>query len=210
MAQLAQLSKVQEELGRRETNKGYKAYETKVVVQLSWWQSFKGILRPWRTKSREVTAVVVVADEHGETMDIDNCPWIPTVHVLSREKDEDGRFEEKIAKCMIDTGNLQGNLISKDFLVQHLGHSESEFMQLKESEKAGSSVSGHQVTPEGAVKLTWYHPSSIIIYRDMRFLVMENAMYDMVLCAQAIEKHKIVNPPNFGDVIHTSTSKNSK
>jgi len=180
---------------------GYKAIETEVTLQLSWWDCFKGILRPWRMKSRKVTAVVAIADEHGEAMDIDNCPWIPSVHVLSKEIDKDGRFVEKIAKCMIDTGNLQGNLISKNFLLQHLGYCESDFAKLKDSDRAGSSVSGHPVIPDGAVKLTWYHPGSVRIYRDMRFLVLENATYDLVLCAQAIEKHKIVNAPNFGDVV---------
>jgi hypothetical protein len=200
---------VQDGFQKAEPHNGRKAIETEVAVQLSWWECLKGTLRPWRMKSRKVSAMVVIEDEHGDTMNPDDCPWIPTVHVLSKEKDESGRFVEKIAKCMIDTGNLQGNLISKTFLEEHLGYTSSDYTKLKDSDD-GHSVSGHPVVPEGAVKLTWYHPSSVRIYRDMRFLVLENATHDLVLCAQAIEKHNIVNPPNFGDAHKVIKTKQDK
>jgi hypothetical protein len=189
---------VQERFEKLETHNGGKAVQTEVAVQLSWWDCVKGALRPWRIKSRKVSALVVIEDEHGDAMNPDDCPWIPTVHVVSKETDEDGRFVEKIAKCMVDTGNLQGNLISKDFL-ENLGYSSSDYTKLKSSDRDGHSASGHPIVPEGAVKLTWYYPSSPRIYRDMRFLVLENPSHDLVLCAQAIKKHNILDSPNFGD-----------
>jgi hypothetical protein len=130
------------------------------------------------------------------------CPWIPSVKVLSKEKDVYGRYIDKSVKCMIDTGNLQGNLVSKGLLTQHLRYRESDFLKLKKYEREGVSPSGHLVVPEAAIKLDWYHPSSSVVYRGMRFLVVPSENCELVLCARTIDEHKILTPPNFMNADH--------
>lgn len=130
-------------------------------------------------------------------MDTYNCPWIATVVVLSKKEDEEGKSTHEVAKCVLDTGNLQGNLVSKSLLIQHFGYDESDIEPLENSDMIGLSVSGHLVEPVGAVKLSWYHQSSPRVYRDMEFLVTEDSIYELVLCAQDIENHKLLSPPNF-------------
>lgn len=138
-------------------------------------------------------------------------PWIPSVWVLSKEKDTSNRYVQKMAQCTIDTANLQGNLVSRDFLLKELGFSESDFKPLKNFHRHGVSVSGHAVVPDGTVKLTWYHGNSPRVFREMRFFVVPNPLCELVLGARVIQEYGILNPPNFQngvkDVPHVDDTK---
>jgi len=100
------------------------------------------------------------------------------------------------AKCTIDTGNMQGNIVSRAF-VEELGYSESSFHKLTNAEKeGGTGITGHKLTPEGAVYLTWYHNKSTRVFRDMRFLISQHPMYDLIIGARSIQKNNILDVPN--------------
>ncbi|RDW56921.1 hypothetical protein BP5796_12988 [Coleophoma crateriformis] len=124
-------------------------------------------------------------------------PWILPVHVLSLQRDENRHLIPKEAKCTIDTGNLQGNIVSRAFVVDVLGYSETSFQKLtKAEEEGGTGITGHKLFPSGAIYLTWYHNSSTRVFRDMRFLVSEYPMYELVIGAHSIEEENILNVPN--------------
>ena len=102
------------------------------------------------------------------------------------------------ARCTFDTGCLQGNIISKSF-AQKLGFSEPEYKPLSPREKhGGTSVTGQTHMPEGVLYLTWYHNSSPLLFRDMRFLVSSIQQCDIVIGAYSIAKHNLLSLPNFG------------
>jgi hypothetical protein len=130
-------------------------------------------------------------------MGFDRSPWILPVYVLSREQDEYRHLIPKEAKCTIDTGNLQGNIVSKAFVVDVLGYTKTDFHKLtKEEEDGGAGITGHKLIPDGAIYLTGYHNNSTRVFRDMRFLVSEHPMYDLIIGARSIWKHNILDVPN--------------
>lgn len=49
-----------------------KIISTNVEIELSWKDCIKGLLRPWRGKSRTVTAVVEIIDEHDDNNHAEN------------------------------------------------------------------------------------------------------------------------------------------
>jgi len=92
---------------------------------------------------------------------------------------------------------LQGNIVSKDFLLNTLKYSTSDFRALTEEEKRGGiGADGGKIVPEGAIYLTWYHASSTKVFRDMRFLISPYANYDLIIGARSIEKHNLLSEPN--------------
>jgi hypothetical protein len=130
-------------------------------------------------------------------MGLDRSPWVLPVYVLSRERDEYRHLLPKEGKCTIDTGNLQGNIVSKAFLVDVLGYTKTDFHRLtKEEEDGGAGITGHKLIPDGAIYLTWYHSNSTRVFRDMRFLISEHPMYDLIIGAHSIRKHNILDVPN--------------
>jgi hypothetical protein len=127
-------------------------------------------------------------------------PWVLPVYVLSSQKDESRHFIPKEAKCTIDTGNFQGNIVSKAFVTDVLRFPESLFQSLTKLEEAGGTgVTGHKLIPEGAIYLTWYHGNSTRVFRDMRFLISEHPMYDLIIGSQSIHENRILDVPNLGD-----------
>jgi hypothetical protein len=95
---------------------------------------------------------------------------------------------------------LQGNIISRTFLLDVLGYSEADFHELtKEEEDGGTGITGHRLIPEGAIYLTWYHSNSTRVFRDMRFLISEHPMYDLIIGAHSIRKNNILDVPNLAD-----------
>lgn len=126
-----------------------------------------------------------------------NSPWVLPVYVLSPHRDASRHLIPKEAKCTIDTGNLQGNIVSKAFVIDILGYSESSFHELTtEEEYGGTGVTGHKLIPESAIYLTWYHNNSTRVFRDMRFLISEHPMYDLIIGARSIHEHNILDVPN--------------
>jgi len=98
---------------------------------------------------------------------------------------------------MIDTGNLQGNVVSKAFVVDVLGYPESSFQPLTKLEEAGGTgATDHKLIPQAAIHLTWYHSNSTRVFRDMRFLISDYPMYDLVIGSQSIHQNKILDVPN--------------
>jgi hypothetical protein len=103
-------------------------------------------------------------------MDEDNTesPWVLPVFVLSAQGDSSKTFVPKQAKCTIDTGNMQGNIVSREFVVDILEISESKFCNLTTTEKErGAGLTDHKLIPEGAIYLTLYHNNSTRVFHDM-------------------------------------------
>jgi len=138
-------------------------------------------------------------------------PWIKTVLVLSKERNRLKNSIPKEAKCIIDTGNSQGNTVSKDFCLQTLKFTEADFKPLTISEKnEGFAMNGCSVTAVAAVELSWFHASGVKVFRDMRFLVLEETICDMTIGAETIAKYKLVNEPNLGIVASGNRQKGKR
>jgi hypothetical protein len=123
--------------------------------------------------------------------------WILPVYVLSTRQDKDKHHIPMEAKCTIDTGNMQGNIVSRKFVQEVLEYPESAFCPLTKEEEVGATgITGHQLIPEGAVYLTWYHKKSTRVFRNMRFLISPNDHCDLVIGARSIQKHRLLDVPN--------------
>lgn len=95
---------------------------------------------------------------------------------------------------------MQGNIVSRAFLVDVLGYLEADFHKLaKEEEEGGTGITGHTLIPEGAIYLTWYHSNSTKVFRDMRFLISEHPMYDLIIGARSVRENNILDVPNLAD-----------
>jgi hypothetical protein len=130
-------------------------------------------------------------------MDNDDSPWVLPVYVLSSRKDTDKQIVPKEAKCTIDTGNQQGNIVSREFVLNVLQFPEANFRSLTEKEKrGGTGYTGHTMVPEHAIYLTWYHKKSTRVFRDMRFLISPNQHCDLIIGAHSIRQHKLLDVPN--------------
>lgn len=123
-------------------------------------------------------------------------PWILPVNVVSNRQDADKRPIIKIAKCTLDTGNMQGNIISREFVENVLELPASSFENLsKEEERGGTGITGASHIPQGVVHLTWYHKSSTRVFRDMRFLISATSHCDLIIGARSIQKENILSVP---------------
>lgn len=130
-------------------------------------------------------------------MDETFSPWILPVYVLSTRKDTEKHQVPKEAKCTIDTGNMQGNIVSRTFVENVLEFSPANFSELTAAEKeGGTSVTGHTLIPDGAIYLTWYHKKSTRVFRNMRFLVSSSQHCDLIIGARSIQKDKLLTVPN--------------
>ncbi|KAL3421029.1 hypothetical protein PVAG01_07474 [Phlyctema vagabunda] len=126
-----------------------------------------------------------------------DSPWVLQVFVQSARKDDAEHYAPQWARCTFDTGNLQGNIVSKGYLLDVLGWAESSFLPLTDRERVpGISITGHQLEPEGAVNLTWYHRKSVKVFHNMRFLISPHSHYDLVIGCRSILKHNLVSVPN--------------
>ena len=100
-----------------------------------------------------------------------------------------------IEKCIIDTGNLQGNIVSREFVERVLEYPPERFRELtKEEERGGTGITGGLYAPEGAIYLTWYHKNSTRVFRDIRFLISPHSDYDLI-GSRSIQKDSILNVP---------------
>ncbi|PQE06883.1 hypothetical protein CJF31_00010951 [Rutstroemia sp. NJR-2017a BVV2] len=120
-------------------------------------------------------------------------PWVENVVVVGAHKDENNHPMAKVAVCTIDTGNMQGDIVSKDFLENQLGFPKSRFRELKGTEKRGAVV-GNNI-PEAAIHLTWYHKKGSRAFHDMRFLIAPHSDADLVIGAQSIWKYNLLTVP---------------
>jgi len=174
---------------------------TSKVKDFTWLDHLLGIFCIKRG-GRVSLAMTAMPRKPEEDEDIRPSPWIVPVYVLSSQKDESRHFISKEAKCTIDTGNLQGNLVSKAFVTDVLGYLESQFQPLTKAEEAGGTgVTGHKLIPQGAISLTWYHSNSTRVFRDMRFLISEHPMYDLILGSRSIHQNRILDVPNLAHLI---------
>jgi hypothetical protein len=102
------------------------------------------------------------------------------------------------AKCHLDTGNMQGNLVSRRFVEDVLGYPKSAFCSLTKEEEVGATgITGHRLMPEAAIYLTWYHKKSIRVFRNMRFLVSPTPHFDVIIGAGSIQEDGLLDVPNF-------------
>ena len=112
------------------------------------------------------------------------------------------------ARCVLDTGSLQGNIISER-LARRIGF--IEYLPLKDGEEHGGKVvTGHIHQVKGAVRASWYHHTSPKVFVNMRFLVSESDGFDMLIGAASIYKEKMLPAPNFGTGYHDTTKKSGR
>ncbi|PMD62377.1 uncharacterized protein K444DRAFT_661563 [Hyaloscypha bicolor E] len=101
-----------------------------------------------------------------------------------------------ISKFAIDTGNLQGNIVSRDFVEKVPDLPSSSFEKLtKEEESRGTGITGESHIPLGAIQLTWYHKNSTRVFRDMQFFSLASPHCDLIIGAWSIQKEKILDIP---------------
>ncbi|PMD67562.1 uncharacterized protein K444DRAFT_18037 [Hyaloscypha bicolor E] len=180
---------------------------TDKVKESTWLDHFLGVFCI-RRRGRVSLRMTVMPTKPEEDEYHCRSPYILPVHVLSTQKDKSRHFIPKEAKCTIDTGNLQGNLVSKTFVIDVLGYPESCFQPLTKVEEAGGTgVTGHKLIPQGAISLTWYHNNSTRVFRDMRFLISEHPMYDLIIGSQSIHQNRILDVPNLMDGEHNVPNK---
>lgn len=175
---------------------------TNNIKEFSWFDHLLAVFFIHRRSKSKLlqTTIPESLPEYEDRKAYLESPWVLPVYVLSTERDEHRHLIAEQAKCTIDTGNLQGNIVSRAFLVDILGYSEANFHKLtKEEEDGGIGITGHKLVPEGAVYLTWYHSNSTRVFRNMRFLISENPMCDLVIGAHSIRKNNILDVPNLGD-----------
>jgi hypothetical protein len=102
----------------------------------------------------------------------------------------------KIAKCTINTSNMQGNIVSRKFVETVLEFPESNFLKLTEEEvRGGTSITGDSHVPLGAINLTRYHKNSTKVFYDMRFLISPTQHCGFIIGAQSIQRDNILNVP---------------
>jgi len=131
------------------------------------------------------------------SVDETDSPWILPVYVLSSRKDSNKQFVPKEGKCTIDTGNHQGNIVSREFVLNVLQLPEANFQQLtKEEEKGAIGITDQKLIPVAAIYLTWYHKKSTRIFRNMRFLISPYQHYDLIIGARSIREHQLLDVPN--------------
>lgn len=97
-------------------------------------------------------------------------------------------------RCVLDTACFQGNIISSEF-AHALGFTEFEPLSSKEQD-GGIVANGSKHDVSGALYLSWFHSTSVKVYRDMRFLVSESAPVDLVIGTHSIVRHRLISPPN--------------
>jgi hypothetical protein len=65
-------------------------------------------------------------------------PWVEKVLVLGAHKDENDCSIPEVALCTIATGNVLGNIVSKEFIEKNLGFPKSSLLELSKTEKRGA------------------------------------------------------------------------
>lgn len=191
---------------------------TNTVKECRWFDHLLGVFcisRGPKFASVPKSMSVGSQERNNREAHLDSA-WVLPVYVLSAERDEYRHRIPKEAKCTIDTGNLQGNIVSRTFLFNVLGYSEADFQKLTTGEEnGGTGITGHKLIPDGGINLTWYHNNSTRVFRDMRFLISEHPMYDLIIGAHSIQENNILDVPNLmttpaeGIVLSKSLLKNS-
>lgn len=139
----------------------------------------------------------------GQMFDHKEVPFILTVAVYPCPESEVDQRQE--GQCVLDTGCLQGNIISANF-ARRLGYRSYEPLKARE-ENGGTVATGQVHTVLGAVHISWYHTTSPKVFRDMRFLVSESNQFDLVVGTHSIVRHGLISPPNLGVITTVSSSK---
>jgi len=165
----------------------------------SWLDHFLGVFCIDITKKKKpIMREEFVKPAVRDVPEVDGgSPWILPVYVLSTRKNTDKNHVPVEAMCTIDTGNMQGNIVSRKFVEDVLQYSESNFSELTTDEKkGGTGITGHTLIPDGAIYLTWYHQKSTRVFRNMRFLISPNPRCDLVIGARSILKDNLLDVPN--------------
>jgi len=173
-------------------------YTFDTSVKISRLDCLKGLFMVNTVRRKIASTVEFNGMEESSPENQQRSPFILTVHVLSNEKLDATHVSPKVAQCPLDTLNQQGNMVSKDYLLNVLKFSEADFIPLTEQETlGGTSASGHRVEAEAAIHLTWYHGKNARTFHDMRFLVVSGSSFDLVIGERSIIKHNLLSPPNF-------------
>lgn len=100
------------------------------------------------------------------------------------------------ARCVLDTGCVQGNIISAD-LAHRLGFTDIDFQPLTPREEEGGMVATGEVHKVmGTIRVSWFSSTSPKVFNTMRFLVSETANVDLVIGTRSITKERLLLPPN--------------
>ncbi|KAH6674670.1 hypothetical protein B0J14DRAFT_19649 [Halenospora varia] len=129
-------------------------------------------------------------EENEEPFDRKECPFIISVKVA-----QNGSKTYQETRCLLDTGCLKGNLISKDF-AERLGFTSSDYMPLTQREKTGGVFgNGQTFVPVGALLLTWQNNYSIGIFRKMRFFVLDalDPQHELIIGARTIVDYNLLS-----------------
>ncbi|KAG4421006.1 hypothetical protein IFR04_005875 [Cadophora malorum] len=175
---------------------------TKIQPKYTWLDHLAGVFcinihkHKKMEEKEEYVQPDIVLGSSGD--DLPN-PFIRPVYVQSTRKNTSRSHALSMpAKCTIDSGNMQGNIVSRHFVLDILEFSEANFCELTEEEKQGGrTVTGELFVPEGAIYLDWYHENSTRVFRSMRFLVSPHAHCDLIIGARSIIKDKLLGVPNF-------------
>jgi len=174
-------------------------YMTRAPPKLRWIDHFLGVFCIHVTRPTQMEEFIAEKAEQasGDFETGRDSPWILPVFALSTQKYDGEHYIPKQAQCTIDTGNCQGNIVSKEFLLDVLGYPESAFLELSDSEKLGGiGATGHTLIPDGAIYLSWYHSQSTRLFRDMRFLISPHPHCDLIIGARSIQQHNLLSKPN--------------
>ncbi|TGO81822.1 hypothetical protein BPOR_1004g00030 [Botrytis porri] len=140
------------------------------------------------------------------SFNMESSPWVLSVFVLSTRKDSNKQPVPKHAKCTIDTGNMQGNIVSREFVENVLEYSEANFVRLTAEEREGGfGITGDKLVPEGAIYLTWYHSKSTRVFHKMRFLISPYSHCDLIIGARSILKDNLLGVPNLMATVTLTT-----
>jgi hypothetical protein len=99
-----------------------------------------------------------------------------------------------VAQCILDSGNVVGNFVSREWLENVLEYPKSKLLSLLDYEQRGQiGTSGPVLNPEAAVYLTWYHKKSSRVYHNMRFFVSPSLNHDLVIGAGSMKQHGMLD-----------------
>ncbi|KAF1924859.1 uncharacterized protein M421DRAFT_272224 [Didymella exigua CBS 183.55] len=79
-----------------------------------------------------------------------------------------------------------------------MGYVTSDFQTPTPYESEGArTLTGEPFAVEAAIYLSWHHSSSPITFRQMRFLIISNSEFEMIIGSDTISKHSLLVPPVF-------------
>ncbi|KAF1972001.1 hypothetical protein BU23DRAFT_599930 [Bimuria novae-zelandiae CBS 107.79] len=173
---------------------GIKRRSTHVAVaKLTWMDALKVALMGPKSLRQKLAANVEwaeVEDSSTDAFDEGVSPYTLTVSIYKHES-----TEHILARCVLDTASIIGNIISAD-LARRLGFGNDDFKPLNRSEQTSVDLTGSSVQFLGAILISWFHNTSPRVFRNMRCLVSERLAVDLVVGTRTIIQNNLLTPQN--------------